>query len=106
MRKIEIKTCPVLKPVWNVGDRVQRRLDAYDDSSAVRRGRVALRYSIYDNGIGYDTYHGDYPEVYAVQWDGGRLEKGFLAHGLDKEDVTSKRAYAEYVQAKIAGELD
>ena len=106
MIRIEIKTCPVLDPVWNVGDRVQRRLDVYDDSSAVRHGRVALRYSIWDNRPQLDTYHGDYPEVYAVQWDGGQFEKGFLAHGLDKEDVTSKRAYAEYVQMKIAGELD
>lgn len=101
-RKREIKTCPVLNPAWNVGDRVQRRLDVYDDSSAVRHGRVALRYSIINIGSEYSQ---DYPEVYAVQWDDGRFEKGFLAHGLDKEDVTSKRAYAEYVQAKITGEL-
>lgn len=105
MRKIEIKTCPVLAPSWNVGDRVQRRFDVYDYDSPFQHGAVALRYSITDTGSEYSQ---GYPEIYAVRWDDGRFEKGFLAHGLDKEvrDVTSKQAYAEYVQAKIAGELD
>ncbi len=84
MRKIEIKTSPVLFPTWNVGDRIQRRTDVYDDASAVRHGVVVFRYSIWDNAID-DFYHGDYPEVYAVQWDSDRFEKGFLPHGLDKE---------------------
>ena len=85
-RKIWVGTCPVLFPSWHVGDRVQRPMDVYK-KSPIRHGEVVLRYSITDNrGLDYSQ---DYPELYAVRWDDGKVEKGFLRHGLmfEKERV-------------------
>ena len=87
--RIEIKTSPVLSPVWYIGDRVQRRANIWDSNSPVfRRGKIVLRYStmisLYDNRVG-DPRKGDYPEVYAVLWDSGVCEKGLLPHGLERE---------------------
>ena len=116
MRKIHIGTCPVLIPRWSVGERVKRRVDVYDQMSLFRHGVVALRYSIIDTGSEYSQ---DYPEVYAVQWDDGRFEKAFLRHGLEVEEPKPRpcsecgdewdqceHGYSEYVQRKMAGELD
>ena len=87
MRKIEIKTSPVLFPNWRIGDRIQRHKDVFNLKSQLRHGIVILRYSIWDNGVSHDTYYGDYPELYAVRWDDGSFEKSFLSHGLVKEAI-------------------
>ena len=65
-------------PRYQIGDRVMRRTDVYNQASALLRGRVTERYSQRDS-IGY------YPELYAVAWDGGDEARGFLPHGLDPE---------------------
>lgn len=64
---------------FKVGDRVVRRADVYDPMSPLRHGAVIRVYSR------YGTQHGDYPELYNVQWDDGEEERAFLPHGLDLE---------------------
>ncbi|KKK52771.1 hypothetical protein LCGC14_3101580, partial [marine sediment metagenome] len=61
-----------------------RHENIWDHRSHIKRGAVALRYSIWDNRTG-DSYRGDYPEVYAVLWDDGVFEKSFLPYGLERE---------------------
>ena len=65
------------KPRWNVGDRVCRREDVYDESSHLMVGTVIDRYS------DFTSRFGPYPELYAVEWDGWIRQRGFLPHGLN-----------------------
>ena len=66
------------KPTWEFSDRVQRRSDVFDDSSPLKKGVIRRRYSNIN-------VFGNYPELYEVLWDSGKIEEGFLPHGLDKE---------------------
>ena len=63
-------------PVFAVGQRVSRRIDAYDSKSPFRFGNVIRRYSR------LNTRYGDYPELYEVQWDDGSIGRAYLPHGL------------------------
>jgi hypothetical protein len=66
-------------PTFSVGDRVQRLMNVYDQSSQMRRGVVIERYRDLVSALG------PYPELYAVRWDDGQIERGFLPHGLCRE---------------------
>lgn len=69
---------------WRIGDRVSRRIDVYDESSRLLTGTVVDAYS------DHDSRFGSYPELYEVEWDGGRRERGFLRHGLAPLSVLPK----------------
>ncbi len=71
---------------WSVGDRVQRRLDVFEDESEMRHGEVTRRYSGYSNRFGY------YAELYDVRWDDGREQHAFLSHGLEAELPDTRHA--------------
>lgn len=62
---------------FNVGDRVERLIDVFDQSSRLMRGSVVECYS------DYRSRFGPYPELYAVTWDHDGYRKGYLPHGLD-----------------------
>lgn len=59
-----------------LGQRVERPIDVYDARSRVRQGAITARYS------DYASRFGPYLELYAVTWDDGTVERGFLPHGL------------------------
>ncbi len=61
---------------FRVGDTVMRLTDVYDAKSKMRTGIVLERYS--DN----QSRFGPYPELYAVRWEDGTEQRGFLPHGL------------------------
>lgn len=61
------------------GDRVTRPVDVYDYSKGFREGTVLLRYKANHTIVGQSYF---YPELYAVLWDSGKVEKAFLPHGL------------------------
>jgi hypothetical protein len=61
---------------FSVGDRVQRQVNVYNSQSRLRRGTVVDRYSY------RSMCCGDYPELYAVEWDGDGVTSGYLPHGL------------------------
>ena len=65
---------------FQVGDRVVRRVNVYDESSRLMHGLVSRIYS------DYDSQFGSYPELYEVAWDHKPgVSSGFLRHGLDLE---------------------
>jgi hypothetical protein len=64
---------------FQAGDRVQRHVDVYDHRSRLRHGAVVCVYGKRSERFGI------YPELYDVQWDDGRVEHGFLPHGLSRE---------------------
>ena len=68
----------------HVGDAVCRLADVYDNSSRMLHGVVIKCYR--DDASRF----GPYPELYAVRWDDGREQRGFLPHGLDP-DVENSR---------------
>ena len=89
-----IATSPVLIPRWQVGERVKRRRDVYDQKSPFRHGDVVLRYSAtYPSRPDLPAH--DYPELYAVQWDDGKFERGFLRHGLDFGEPLPRDEYVQ-----------
>ena len=65
---------------FKVGDRVKRDIDLSDRSKGYKLGRITNRYS---KPLDKKFNLGPYPELYAVLWDNGFAEKGFLPHGLD-----------------------
>jgi len=70
-----------LKTKFNVGDRVMRdESDPYVGMSGkVLHGTVTRVYSDYEGKFG------PYPELYEVNWDNYKLQRGFLPHGLELE---------------------
>jgi hypothetical protein len=67
---------------FDIGDRVQRLEDVYDQASPLLRGAVTDVYSRYYEVGGF------YPELYEVQWDGrDGTDYGFLPHGLEPEAI-------------------
>lgn len=86
---------------FNVGDRVTRHRDVYDQHSPLLHGTIIQRYGkkweTIENTFDYDEDgnilsldrvvidSGLDPELYIVQWDNGAIGYGFLRHGLDKE---------------------
>lgn len=56
---------------FKTGDRVLSPNDIHDISKGVRYGTIS---DVYDQKY--------YPELYAVKWDNGGEERGFLRHGL------------------------
>lgn len=65
-------------PRFEVGDRVTRLEDVYDQTSRLMTGTVIRRFSR------QSELHGFYPELYTVQWDDGAEGRAYLPHGLDK----------------------
>ena len=62
---------------FEVGDRVQRRKDVFDNESPMLHGCVVKAYSR------WGTRFGDYPELFDVRWDGVKaVEHGFLPNGI------------------------
>lgn len=59
---------------FNLGQRVCRLSNVFVPDSLMFYGEVVEQYS-----------SAEHEELYAVQWDEGRLERGFLPHGLQKE---------------------
>lgn len=70
---------------FNLGDRVTRLENVYDDKSKMMHGKISR---VYDK----DTIFGFYPELYEVIWDhklttwnNQLVRGGYLPHGLDHE---------------------
>lgn len=63
-------------PKFNVGDRVTRLKDVFDQKSELLFGTVTKRYE-------KDSQFGHYNELYEVLWDNGERKQGYLPHGLD-----------------------
>jgi hypothetical protein len=71
-------------PTHQLGSRVCRRVDVFDDNSEMRYGVVDAVYCIPQHIYGQfrDIILGPYDEVYSVLWDDGKLQYGFLSHGI------------------------
>lgn len=69
---------------FKIGDRVIRRADVYDLNSLLLHGEVVACYSQKVSDLITDVELWD-EELYAVQWDGGKIQRGFFSHGLDAE---------------------
>jgi len=69
---------------FKVGDRVSREVNIYDKSKGVKIGIVIKRYSKPIKKYNENLIMGPYPELYKVLWDSGKIEKGFLPHGISK----------------------
>ena len=65
---------------FQLGSLVSRRKNVFDPKSKLLHGIVTEIYS------DYTSLQGPYPELYEVTWSNGMIERGFLLHGLDKED--------------------
>ena len=70
---------------FTVGERVKRLEDVYKPKSRMMFGVVTKKYS------DYESQFGPYPELYEVQWDDGKIGKGYLPHGLHKAIKGTKR---------------
>jgi hypothetical protein len=68
---------------FKIGDRVKREVDIHDRSKGYKTGRITNRYSKPKKKYLSGLCLGPYPELYAVLWDNGTPEKGFLPHGLE-----------------------
>jgi hypothetical protein len=68
---------------FKTGDLVCRRRDVFDDHSPFMFGTVTEVYS------DYDSPYGPYPELYEVTWDGGKVVRSYLPHGLNSVDRTT-----------------
>ncbi len=67
---------------FQIGDRVQRLVDVYDEKSRLMHGSIVRVYKM--TGCRF----GPYPEMYDVRWDEIKDRfrgEGFLPHGLDPE---------------------
>lgn len=64
---------------FKIGQRVVRCENVYDQTSRLMHGVIIDRYSRMDYRFG------PYPELYAVEWDDGLVQRGFLPHGLRLE---------------------
>ena len=64
------------KSKFKKGDRVQRKIDVFDDKSPLKYGTVSLRYSKQHKSLSF------YPELYRVDWDNGSVGTAYLPHGL------------------------
>lgn len=71
--------------MFEVGDRVVRPRDVFDAGSSLMHGVVVARYSRPARRYGDSTVLGPYPELFAVEWDDGRIQQDFFSHGLRKE---------------------
>jgi hypothetical protein len=71
---------------YRVSDRVVRPLDVFDPFSPLRRGVVVERYGRRSMFGWYD------PELYAVRWDDGSIERGFFRHGLSRATLSGGEA--------------
>jgi len=67
---------------FQINERVQRLKDVFNQRSVMQHGKIQRVYSYTSKTLA----HGYYPEMYDVQWDSGKIENGFLPHGLDKEE--------------------
>ena len=65
---------------FQIGDRVVRRKDVHDRTSELLHGTVSKAIRNWKGIRGWN-----YPEIYSVTWDDGKVENGFLPHGLDFE---------------------
>lgn len=83
---------------FKIGDRVTRPIDVYNPKSPIRHGTIIEKYSqpwenrisgfVDDTGVYHEPViisKGIDPELYKVQWDDGKVQRGFFRHGLDKE---------------------
>lgn len=64
------------------GSRVQRRKNVYDEKSEMLHGEIIR---CYQKSAEINDIIIDYDELYEVEWDDGKTQKGFLPHGLDHE---------------------
>jgi hypothetical protein len=60
---------------FEVGQRVKRLSDPFNESSAMLHGNIVERYS-----------KPGYNELYIVRWDNRQVAWGFLPHGLQESD--------------------
>lgn len=72
---------------FQYGDRVVRREDVFNPNSPLKRGTITCVYGrhFYCELSGGEVMDWNYDEMYDVVWDSGKVEKGFLPHGLDAE---------------------
>ena len=75
-----------MKYKFKIGDRVIREIDIYNPDLGIKKGTVTNRYSKPLKRFPSGTVLGPYDELYEVHWDNGKLEEGFLPHGLDLID--------------------
>jgi hypothetical protein len=73
--------------MFEVGERVCREVDIYEENGPLKYGVVLERYNEKEKTFYLPPDNepftlGPYPELYKVQWDDGKIENGFLPHGL------------------------
>ena len=73
---------------YSVGERVSRPIDVYGDHDIKKFGVITAVYDEWTpSRCDGDMPAMHYEELYEVQWDDGKVEKGFLPHGLDLVEV-------------------
>ncbi len=72
------------------GDRVSRNIDIYNPEKSDKHGVVTRKYNEPEKTVGEITL-GPYPILYEVKWDNGRIERGFLPHGIWPETNSIER---------------
>lgn len=70
---------------FKIGERVKRIVWFSEEKIELKKGVVINCYSETKKG-------GYYPELYKVKWDNGVIEKGFLPHGLRKENYSNNKS--------------